>query len=98
MDFIATEAEHMLLEWILRHHDRPEQKNIYNGEDVLRSLSMDAEDEVKERVWELVKRELNYRWIVDKVKDEVANQPETDNEEENEEEDEEMEKGSDVDD
>lgn len=92
MDSVASEAEQMLLEWIVRHLDRDEQKNIYNGEDVLRSLSMDAEDEVKERVWELVKRELNYRWIVDKVKDEVANQPETDNEED--EEDEEMENGS----
>jgi hypothetical protein len=96
MDSIASEAEQMLLEWIVRHLDRPEQKNIYNGEDVLRSLSMDAEEEVKDRVWELVKRELNYRWIVDKVKDEIANQPETDNEEEEDEE--EMEKGSDVDD
>ena len=95
MDSIANEAEHMLLEWIVRHLDRPEQKNIYNGEDVLRSLSMDAEDEVKERVWELVKRELNYRWIVDKVKDEVANQPETDKEED--EEDEEAENGSQTD-
>ena len=95
MDSIATEAEHMLLEWIVRHLDRPEQKNIYNGEDVLRSLSMDAEDEVKERVWELVKRELNYRWIVDKVKDEVANQPETDKEED--EEDEEAKNGSQTD-
>ena len=93
MDFIATEAEHMLLEWIVRHLDRPEQKNIQNGEDVLRSLSMDAEEEVKERVWELIKRELNYRWIVDKVKDEVANQPETDKEEEDEE-DGEMKNGS----
>jgi len=81
----------MLLEWIVRHLDRPEQKDIHNGEDVLRSLSMDAEEEVKERVWELIKRELNYRWIVDKVKDEVANQPDTDKEEEDE-----MEKGSDV--
>jgi len=93
MDSIASAAEQMLLEWIVRHLDRPEQKDIQNGEDVLRSLSMDAEEEVKDRVWELVKRELNYRWIVDKVKDEVANQPETDNEEEEEEE---MEKESDV--
>ena len=92
MDSIANEAEHMLLEWIIRHLERDEQKNIYNGEDVLRSLSMDAEEEVKERVWELIKRELNYRWIVDKVQDEVANQPETDKEED--EEDEEAENGS----
>ena len=92
MDSIANEAEHMLLEWIIRHLERDEQKNIYNGEDVLRSLSLDAEEEVKERVWELIKRELNYRWIVDKVKDEVANQPETDKEED--EEDEEAENGS----
>jgi len=91
MDSITSEAEQMLLEWIVRHLDRDEQKNIYNGEDVLRSLSMDAEDEVKNQVWELVKRELNYRWIVDKVKDELANQPETEDENE---EDEEMENGS----
>jgi HEPN domain-containing protein len=95
MDFIATEAEHMLLEWIVRHLDRPEQKNIHDGEDVLRSLSMDAEEEVKDRVWELIKRELNYRWIVDKVKDEVANQPETDNEEDEDEEEEEENKDED---
>ena len=75
----------MLLEWIVRHLDRSEQKDIHNGEDVLRSLSMDAEDEVKNQVWELVKRELNYRWIVDKVKDEVSNQPDTENEDEDEE-------------
>jgi hypothetical protein len=59
---------------------------------------MDAEEEVKNQVWELVKRELNYRWIVDKVKDEVANQPETEDEEDEENEEEEMEKESDVDD
>jgi HEPN domain-containing protein len=82
MDSILTEAESMLLEWIVRHLDRSEQKDIHNGEDVLRSLSMDAEDEVKNQVWELVKRELNYRWIVDKVKDEVSNQPDTENEDE----------------
>jgi len=91
MDSITSEAEQMLLEWIVRHLDRDEQKNIYNGEDVLRSLSMDAEDEVKNQVWELVKRELNYRWIVDKVKDELANQPETEDENE---EDEDLENGS----
>jgi HEPN domain-containing protein len=85
MDSILTEAESMLLEWIVRHLDRSEQKDIHNGEDVLRSLSMDAEDEVKNQVWELVKRELNYRWIVDKVKDEVSNQPDTENEDEDEE-------------
>ena len=82
MDSILTEAESMLLKWIVRHLDRSEQKDIHNGEDVLRSLSMDAEDEVRNQVWELVKRELNYRWIVDKVKDEVSNQPETENEDE----------------
>ena len=91
MDSITSEAEQMLLEWIVRHLDRDEQKNIYNGEDVLRSLSMDAEDEVKNQVWELVKRELNYRWIVDKVKDELANQPETEDENEV---DEDLENGS----
>jgi len=91
MESIVSEAEQMLLDWILRHTDRSEQKDIHNGEDVLRSLSMDAEDDVKNQVWELVKRELNYRWIVDKVKDEIAEHPETEDEEEEEEEEKEKE-------
>ena len=89
MDSILAEAEGMLLEWIVRHLDRAEQKDIYNGADILRSLSMDAEDEVKNQVWELLKRELNFRWIVDKVQDHIKNEPQT--ESENEEEDEEVE-------
>jgi len=90
MESILSEAEGMLVEWIVRHLDRSEQKDIHCGADILRSLSMDAEDEVKNQVWELVKRELNYGWVVDKVQDHIQNEPQTESEnEENEEEEEE---------
>lgn len=85
MESIVSEAEQMLLQWIIRHLDRTEQKDIHCGGDVLRSLSMDAEDEVRNQVWELIKNELNYGWIVDKVKEEIADHPETEDEEEEEE-------------
>jgi len=98
MDSILSDAEGMLVEWIVRHLDRAEQKDIHCGADILRSLSMDAEDEVKNQVWELVKRELNYGWVVNKVQDHIKNEPQTENEDEDEDEEvEEEEEGNESD-
>jgi hypothetical protein len=97
MDSILSEAEGMLVEWIVRHLDRSEQKDIHCGADILRSLSMDAEDEVKNQVWELVKRELNYGWVVNKVQDHIKNEPQTESENEDEYEEVEEEEGNESD-
>ena len=58
-------------------------REIHNGSDILNSLSPDAEEDLKERVWELVKQELNYRNIVELVYEWLENQPEEEIEEEN---------------
>ena len=93
MNGILEEVEQMLAEYIIQMCSRKEKKDIWNGADILNALSMDAEDEVKDRVWFLVKGAVNWNVIVDKVKDDLANEPEseseTEDEEEKEEEDEE---------
>lgn len=64
-----------------------EIRQIYNGEDILNSLSYDAIEDIKDRVWELLKDELNYLLIVDKIRTDLKNAPDTEieDEEENEE-------------
>ena len=57
-------------------------REIHNGSDILNSLSPDAEEDLKERVWELVKQELNYRGIVELVQEWLENQPKEEIEEE----------------
>ena len=56
-------------------------REIHNGSDILNSLSPDAEEDLKERVWDLVKQELNYRNIVELVYEWLQNQPEEEVEE-----------------
>lgn len=51
-------------------------REIHNGNDILNSLSHDAEEDLKERVWELVKQELNYRGIVELVQEWLENHQE----------------------
>lgn len=66
---VADEIEYLLVNFITNHLNRDEAKNIHCGNDILNSLSMDAEDELKDRAWELLKEELNYKRIVEKVQD-----------------------------
>jgi hypothetical protein len=56
-------------------------REIHNGSDILNSLSPDAEEDLKERVWELIKQELNYRGIVELVQEWLENQPQEEVEE-----------------
>ena len=55
-------------------------REIHNGNDILNSLSHDAEEDLKERVWELVKQELNYRGIVELVQEWLENHQEPEEE------------------
>ena len=55
-------------------------REIHNGNDILNSLSHDAEEDLKDRVWELVKQELNYRGIVELVQEWLENHQEPEEE------------------
>lgn len=91
MNGILDEVEQMLAEYIIQMCSREEKKEIWNGEDILNALSMDAEEEVKDRIWFLVKGAVNWQTVVDKVKDDLATEPESESESESDNEEEEEE-------
>lgn len=88
MNDILDEVEQMLAEYIIQMCSRKEKKDIWNGSDVLNALTMDAEEEVKDRIWFLVKGALNWQEVVSKVKDDLALEPESQSESETEDEEE----------
>ena len=61
-----------------------EVSKIYNGSDILNSLSYDAEQDIKDRVWELLKEELNYKNIIISLHNWLKNQSYNEIEEEEE--------------
>jgi len=95
MNDILGEVEQMLAEYIIQMCSREEKKDIWNGADVLNALTMDAEEEVKDRVWFLVKGAVNWQEVVSKVKDDLALDPESQSESETEDEEEEQEEEED---
>ncbi len=83
MSGVIQLTEETLYDYVTSILPVEDTRNIHNGSDILNSLSPDAEDDIKERVWELVKQELNYRNIVELVYEWLENQPEEEIEEEN---------------
>ena len=81
MDGVRVDVEEMLVKY-LTDLGRKERKEIWNGADCLTALTMDAEEEIKEQLWHLVKAELHWARIVEAVKDSLKNEPETESEEE----------------
>ena len=88
MNDILGEVEQMLAEYIIQMCSREEKKEIWNSSDVLNALAIDAEEEVKDRIWFLVKGAVNWQEVVSKVKDDLALEPESQSESETEDEEE----------
>ena len=66
---VCDNVEEILFKYVTETLTLGEITKIHCGGDILNSLSMDAEEEIKERVWELIKEEMNYRRIVDEIHD-----------------------------
>jgi hypothetical protein len=49
-------------------------KNIHNGQDIFNALHPDAEQDIKDVLFDLIKQELDYRYIIDNIKDWLKNQ------------------------
>lgn len=45
-----------------------DQKIIFDGSDILRLLTDDAEEEIKEEIWNFVKNEIKYALVVHQLK------------------------------
>lgn len=81
MSGVVQLTEEILYDYITKVLPTPEIKEINNGNDILNSLSYDAEEDIKERVWEAIKEELNYRSVVEAVQDWLKNVCDSDVEE-----------------
>jgi len=76
----------MVINFITNCLTKEDRKEIWNGEDCLNSLTYDAISDIQERLWDLMKSELNWKFIVDKIKKyvkEEASSSESEDEEEN---------------
>lgn len=49
-------------------------KDIHNGQDIFNALHPDAEQDIKDVLFDLIKQELDYRYIIDNIKDWLKNQ------------------------
>lgn len=85
MSGIVEMTEGILYNYIIKILPTSEIKEITNGNDILNSLSYDAEEDIKERVWEAIKEELNYRSVVEAVQDWLKNVCDSDIEDEEQE-------------
>lgn len=59
-----------------------ERKEIWNGSDCMNSLTCDAEEDLKEEAWKLIKYSLNYSSIVERLKEQMKEECEEQEEEE----------------
>jgi len=48
-----------------------ERKEIWNGADCMNALTCDAEEDLKEEAWKLIKYSLNYSSIVERLKEQM---------------------------
>ena len=60
MDHIRSEIEEMILEFLTKSRPKP---IICYPNDILEILSYDAVEDIKERIWEVLKYELDYHAI-----------------------------------
>lgn len=82
MSGVIQLTEETLYDYVTNILSVEDAREIHNGSDIINSLSPDAEEDLKERVWDLVKQELNYRNIVELVYEWLENQPQEEIEEE----------------
>jgi hypothetical protein len=57
-------VEEIMYDYIISTVTPEDMKKITNADDVLECIDEEAEEEIKDRVWSLLKEELNYRSII----------------------------------
>ncbi len=64
MDIILERIEEHILDYILFHHGK---ENIHSPKDILNAVEEDALEDIKDRMWDLIKYELCINNIFDEV-------------------------------
>lgn len=80
----AYEVEEILLQF-LKTLSIPEQKEIRDGQDILFALTNDAEEDIKEEIWNRIRSSINYISVAQRLQDDLKiNLPESEDEPEEE--------------
>jgi len=84
MAHILDEAEDLMYTWIMTL-PTDEQKELHNGADIINCINEEAEEEIKNEIWESIKNSVSYRAILNRLKIHLDEVIETQEEEEEEE-------------
>jgi hypothetical protein len=63
---ILDEAEDLMYTWIMML-PIDEQRQIHNGSDIINCIDEEAEQDMKDAVWESIKNSLSYRSILNRL-------------------------------
>jgi len=88
MSHILDEVEDHIFTWIMMLPVE-EQREITNRSDVISCINEEAEQEIKDTIWELIKNSISYMTILHRLQSHLNNIIETPYESEEEEEEEE---------
>lgn len=64
MDIILERIEEYILSYIWFHYNH---ENIHSPRDIMNAVEEDALEDIKDRLWDLVKYELSYSNILDEI-------------------------------
>jgi hypothetical protein len=67
MAHILDEAEDLVYDWIMTL-PKEDQKNLHDGADIINCITNDAEEDLKNELWESIKNSLSYRSILNRLK------------------------------
>jgi hypothetical protein len=67
MAHLLDEAEDLIFDWILSLPEE-DQRLLHNGRDIISCIAMDAEEDIKNEMWESIKSSICYRTILNRLK------------------------------
>jgi len=63
---VLDEAEDIIYQWIMALPEE-DQRSLHNGADIINSITTDAEEDIKNELWEIIKNSLSYRSILHRL-------------------------------
>jgi hypothetical protein len=66
MAHVLDEAEDMIYQWIMTLPEE-DQRSLHNGADIINCITEDAEEDIKNELWEIIKNSLSYRSILHRL-------------------------------
>ena len=65
---IIEETEDLIFKFVIECLDTEEQEQLECEDDIMQKMTTDHEEEIKDRLWYILKQEVNWRNILDRIK------------------------------